>query len=264
MSFSAVNDKIVVLNGPSYCIGSDCYEATINSMCELGIDPARIIETDFSYMERGLPDDMQVFVVPGGNAFHIGCTLASKHEDSLKKVREFVDDGGGYLGFCAGAIIAGVEPGFRIPGPKPGEVALPHAFGLTGSPMTTPAFSDAVYPCGEDTGRAAKIDSPVGNFYSYWNWGPSFSSGSGDSVVATFSEIDGNPPAIVETVSGLGRVTLLSPHLEFSAEDYASWSGGLTPGDLEKLTGEENESCRVDILRQIYLSSGILLTEESL
>lgn len=51
----------------------------------------------------GSLSDFDVVVVPGGSARSVAEALA---EGGLEKMRSFVNDGGGYVGFCAGAYLA--------------------------------------------------------------------------------------------------------------------------------------------------------------
>ena len=167
-------------------------------------------------VREDLLKDQQVFISPGGGASIQSRSLAP---EGMKKLKEFVHEGGGFIGICAGAYLAAQNN--------------PLPLGIVAAKMPSPKW---------DRGRAElKIElTPEGQaffgeserfFTMHYANGPVLFPDAACGlppfeVLAYFrAEIaeNGTPPglqidtpAIVRTTYGKGRVVLFSPHPEES------------------------------------------------
>ncbi|WP_027341520.1 BPL-N domain-containing protein [Hamadaea tsunoensis] len=137
--------------------------------------------------------DATVYVQPGGG--EVSRAWRRLRDDSAY-VRDFVDKGGTYLGFCLGAYLAAGEPGFGVlPGRVDQYISSPGA--------STDSDDDTVIPI---TWRGRQRNM-------YFQDGPSFrlNDGAPATVLATYNT---GAPAAVVAAFGSGRVGVVGPHPE--------------------------------------------------
>ena len=81
--------------------GTGAYQAkdSENFLAVFDFDYRRLHESEFSELKSD-----GIFIVPGG---HIKLYLPAWGEDGIKKIRDFVSEGGVYIGICSGAYVAG-------------------------------------------------------------------------------------------------------------------------------------------------------------
>ncbi|PPG68410.1 hypothetical protein C5C31_11155 [Rathayibacter rathayi] len=142
----------------------------------------------------------ELYVQPGGGSDLDG--VWSDLEPIADDLREWVQNGGSYLGLCFGAYLAGSEPGFDL---LPGD-----AFGWAGSEgSTVPDDRDTVIPV---TWRGDTR-------HVYFQDGPGFTiDDSADvDVLATYSD---GTPAVLVAAYGKGRVGVAGPHPEADRSWY--------------------------------------------
>jgi glutamine amidotransferase-like uncharacterized protein len=161
----------------------------------------------------GLNSDVKLFVMPGGADLYY-CEKLNGAGNA--HIRAWVEAGGTWLGFCAGAYYAcnsiewAKDTGQPICGPR----ELGFFAGTARGPVT--AFIE--------NGDVAKswLAAPVlrwddGNTvldaHVCYEGGPLFDEGNA-TVLARYAGLEGAPPAIIETKAGQGRAILSSPHPE--------------------------------------------------
>ena len=95
--------KALVYSGPGACDG--CYQAAYSMALKAGFDPMYVNESDLDSSstpedQASLFKDAAIWLQPGGKS----STAVNAMTSELKKALvDFVAQGGGYVGFCAGA-----------------------------------------------------------------------------------------------------------------------------------------------------------------
>ncbi|WP_244467452.1 BPL-N domain-containing protein [Nocardia vulneris] len=151
----------------------------------------------------------QLYVQPGG-----GSDLEATWRDlsgSAETIRDWVRDGGSYLGVCFGGYLAGRDPGFDLlPGDTDGYIDAPDT--------TVPDARDTVIP----------VDWRGTPRHMYFQDGPAFhlDRGADATVLATYPN---GSAAVVVAPYGKGRVGVSGPHPEADESWYAD--KGLTNPD---------------------------------
>lgn len=145
-----------------------------------------------------------LYVQPGGgNDLHKAWRSVRKFGDPL---REWLHNGGRYLGICMGAYLAGREPGWGL---LPGDTA--EYVGSQGATVSSP--SDTVVSV-RWRGKPRHM---------YFQDGPYFvlNKGAKATVLATY---DNGVPAAVVAPYGAGQVGVVGPHPEADASWYAEYN----------------------------------------
>ncbi|QWF84175.1 BPL-N domain-containing protein [Amycolatopsis sp. CA-230715] len=146
-------------------------------------------------------DTAALYVQPGGG----GLDAAFEHlRAHVSDVRGYVWSGGRYLGICLGGYLAGSDPGFAlVPGGADRYIDSPGA--------TIDSEADTV----------VRVSWRGRGRYLYFQDGPCFplpSSAPGAEVLATYP--NGVPAAVLASY-GAGRVAVVGPHPEATADWYA-------------------------------------------
>lgn len=163
-----------------------------------------------------------LFVMPGGADIPYGVFLNSKGNQNIQA---YVQKGGAYLGFCAGAyygskqiafsvgtpleVVGGRELGF-FPGIAEGPTLLPWDFqSNAGAAVALLQWKEAHSPF--------SLDYPL---TAYFNGGCHFVKADGYPNVRVLATYAASPPkaAIVQINVGKGRVVLSGVHCEFAPE----------------------------------------------
>ncbi len=100
----AVTQKALVYKGPGAC-DDGCYQAAFMMALKAGYDPVFVGPTELNSAsndadKQKLFKDVALWVQPGGHSKQVLQAMTVQMVDSL---RAFVKQGGGYVGFCAGA-----------------------------------------------------------------------------------------------------------------------------------------------------------------
>ena len=161
--------------------------------------------------------DINLFIMPGGADLYY-CDQLNGKGNAL--IRTYVENGGTYLGICAGAYY-GASSIIWANGTSQ-EITGTRELAFCDTVATGPVSSlievgdveknwDAVTTlsfCGEDI--------PV-----LYKGGCVFSEPKDElTVLARYSELEHSPPAILHTPIGQGHAILSSPHIEYSPELY--------------------------------------------
>lgn len=104
----------IVYTGSGTC--DLCYKDAVKTALNAGFNVYKVNEgfTDFSIFEKS-----KLWVQPGGVSVTAAEAMGS---DRLDRIRKFVSEGGGYVGFCAGAFLSTKEIGTSG---KPGLGIMP-------------------------------------------------------------------------------------------------------------------------------------------
>ena len=161
--------------------------------------------------------DAALFVMPGG----ADCQYVAKLNGAGNAhIKNFVHDGGSYLGICGGAYYAGKVVSFSINTPL--EVVGVRELAFFPSVINGPTLKPFVYHS-EEGSAAAKIiwGKSDTKTHVYYNGGGTFESADfiGNTlVVGRYADLPDTPAAIVTCSHGNGRAVLSSVHPEISAE----------------------------------------------
>jgi glutamine amidotransferase-like uncharacterized protein len=161
----------------------------------------------------GLNSDVKLFVMPGGADLYYCEKL---NGEGNARIRAWVEGGGAWLGFCAGAYYAcdAIEWAKDTDQPICGARELGFFAGMAKGPVTAFIQDGDV---GKSWLAAPRIrwddGKTVVDAHVCYEGGPVFDEGRA-TVLARYTELDGMPPAIIETSVGKGRAILSSPHPE--------------------------------------------------
>lgn len=188
----ALQKKAIVYGGPGACTDG-CVEGAVEAVRVAGLVPV-VVEPRTWNPE--LLKDASVWVQPGGKAKSQASAMGSK---MMNDVKNFVANGGGYVGFCAGAFIATYKIGTSF------------TKGLNLVPGKTILYKAKGYPTIE------KMDWLTSNGKEdreiYWEGGPYFSFQSPRmEVMAHYSRT--KQPSAVRVTHGKGRVYVTGAHPE--------------------------------------------------
>jgi glutamine amidotransferase-like uncharacterized protein len=157
--------------------------------------------------------DADLFVMPGGADLPYCKKLNGAGN---KNIRAFVENGGTYLGICAGAYYAcrdiEYHKGREDEICETRELALIKATAIGSLPDFAPHYDDRLR-----TVAAVKLlaDDEV---CAYYHGGCLFNLHE-DTIIHARYPIEGTPPAVVENKIGNGRAILSGVHLEIAAQD---------------------------------------------
>ncbi len=163
----------------------------------------------------GCLEDAQLFVMPGGADLYYCEKL---NGEGNKSIRSFVENGGSYLGICAGAYYgcAALEWAKDEAEPICGSRELAFYDGTAIGPVYE-FIEDGDIGKSWDAAAAITMDDETATVF--YSGGPIFTETGNAEILARYSTLPGNPPAIIACTAGKGRVILSSPHLEYRSTD---------------------------------------------
>jgi glutamine amidotransferase-like uncharacterized protein len=183
------------------------------------VDSAYIVQAIIAgHLDRdNFFDDLDVFVMPGGADLPYCAKLNGSRN---KRLRNWVEQGGIYLGLCAGAYYGCSRIIFNG---HYGEITGDRELNfLKGTAIGS--ISELAPPY-DHTLKSAAIISLITNTgeetASFYHGGPFFEidSESEATVLARYQTIKNNPPAIVECSVGGGKALLCGVHPEMSSSE---------------------------------------------
>ncbi|KAL9118267.1 MAG: hypothetical protein Q9187_005191 [Circinaria calcarea] len=216
-----------------------------------------------------------LLVMPGGADLGYCRTL---NGEGNRRISQFVERGGAYVGFCAGGYYASSRCEFEV-GDKKMEVVGDRELGFYPGTCRGCAFPGFVYHS-EKGARAVELKvnktvlaegSVPGIFRSYYNGGgvfvdaPKFKD-KGVEILASFTEktsVDAGEglAAIVYCKVGEGAAILTSPHPEFAATNLnPKAEGNDFPKVITALT--EDDKPRIDFLKACLTKLGLHVNED--
>ncbi|CAN7751425.1 BPL-N domain-containing protein [Cupriavidus necator] len=247
-----------------------CLMRTIGHQLNVGAYEIRAVIADDIRYDKGLFDEAALFVMPGGADLPY-CALLNGQPNA--RIRRFVEEGGVYLGICAGAYYACREIAFHE-GTRGaicdsrelvfvGAVAVGSLPELTGGKLYdgTPRTATAVR-----LNTTTKLTDKAMTLCSHYHGGCRFDFGNsipaGTEVLATYADIEDAAPAIVSARVGEGRAVLSGVHLEISETELADALNGHTDGSeylhLCKRLEAVNET-RLAVFRNLLSHAGLAL-----
>jgi glutamine amidotransferase-like uncharacterized protein len=166
-------------------------------------------------LQESWEDEASLLIMPGGRDVFYHAALNGAGTD---KIRAFVQEGGRYLGICAGAYFACQEIEFEKGGVM--EVCGSRSLRLFPGIAKGPAYGSNKYSPETAKGvEAALISSPDGECHVYFNGGCVFEAEDHYPWVKTighYLDLPGKPPAVLEIEVGKGRALLTGVHIEYA------------------------------------------------
>ncbi len=194
-------------------VGQFCLKCLLDKLQILGKE-FKLVDADF-IIDKDISSARAV-IIPGGADLPYCDKLSTKGTD---KIRDFVKNGGFYLGICAGAYFAGREieftgDGYAVEGAR--ELAL---FGgrSVGSVFE---FAGGYY---NDKAKNVIDISYKGETQGvYYHGGGYFEGASKNQILAYYPLID--EPCIVADTYGKGRYCLSGVHFEIDYDLYSKYT----------------------------------------
>lgn len=191
-----------------------------------------------------------LLVIPGGNDVYYDSLLK---EEGNNKIRSFVEEnGGGYLGLCAGAYFAARKIEFEKGAHQ--QICAERSLGFYPGVARGSAYGVGKYVPDSDKGaQVAQLSWNGERCMTYFNGGCLFddpSSFSNVEVLSRYINLEGKPAAIVLCKCGKGKAILSGAHIEMSASYLAHIDPKIENVDLEQ--GEKVRRILFkDVLKQL-------------
>ena len=160
-------------------------------------------------------DNFRIVCIPGGDMYQYSQDISSRGKENI---RDFIRDGGAYIGICGGGNFAGekvIWRGNELP-MTPLGLFTGTAEGPINDIIPYPEFGmcqvnivDSIHPI---------TQSESGSAWILYYWGPAFLIHAGSDIDVLGRYDIGNLPAIVAFDYGLGRVFLIGPHPEIEED----------------------------------------------
>ena len=162
--------------------------------------------------------EVKLLIFPGGRDLPYHKRLQGKKN---AKIREFVEQGGQFLGICAGAYYGCAEIAFDEGGKH--EICQLRELGFFPGKATGPVFNAASFSYTSYAGaQLVNIQTPSGLFTSYYHGGCHFQkAGLGQNAYSLWSYSDHKeqPAALIKCRVQKGSAVLCGVHPEYSALD---------------------------------------------
>jgi len=182
------------------------------------IDPSkyRIRRMDSKALKsENWEQETALLVIPGGRDIYYHEALDGP---GTSKIRKFVEEGGAYLGICAGAYFGAGAIEFEKGGNY--EVCGQRSLAFFPGLAEGPAYGKNKYRIDGLQGlEAARVSWKDANFHVYYNGGCQFIGAHefpGVSILSSYLELEGDPAAIISCKIGKGKAVLSGVHLEYS------------------------------------------------
>ncbi len=192
-----------------------------NTNYELGFTDAENIKT-----KNALNDSVATFIMPGG--FGKGYELKLQGIGN-EKIRDFVKNGGNYLGICAGAYYACRDtifeqdiPQLAITSQSGLDLIDGKAIGSLYKEFNIPPYTNVISPVAVP--KIKYVDKQ--EYFSFYSGGPFFDTKGNDKIeILGFYVFDNgkNLPAIIKSQYGKGHVVLSGVHPEISGIDIKNY-----------------------------------------
>jgi biotin--protein ligase len=127
-------------------------------------------------------------------------------------IKDYVQNGGSYLGICAGSYYGSSYVAFDPGGPL--EVVGKRELGFFEGKAIGPVFGPFDYHS-KSGARAALIRTKEATSYFYFNGGPYFENAESYTNTTVLGWYEGDLPAIIHVRYGKGNVILSGVHFEF-------------------------------------------------
>lgn len=162
----------------------------------------------------GWEKETALLVIPGGRDVYYHSALDGK---GTERIRRYVEEGGGYLGICAGAYFAAdiieFEKGAHL------QVCGSRSLKFYPGRAIGPTYGHGRYSYEDQHIEAAPISWNHEEGFTYFNGGCYFDSAQqfpNVRVLSQYLNVEDKPAAIVECTVGKGKALLSGVHVEFS------------------------------------------------
>ncbi|HEU64596.1 MAG: hypothetical protein KR126chlam4_00664 [Candidatus Anoxychlamydiales bacterium] len=222
----------------------------INELTSLKLDIDTISSNEV--IEENWQDSTSIFVMPGGRDLMY---LRKLKDNGCKKIKEFVEDGGSYLGICAGAYFGAEFVEFEKGNDL--EVLGRRELNFVKAKAIGPAYKEPKFSYKNHEGsKAALVEyKPKDLKYLssiYFKGGCYFEGDSQLDVIGKYSDL--NKAAIVKSKVKKGKAILSGVHIECSSNDIDGIDDNLS---LMKEEIKRTESIRkkifIDILENLLI-----------
>lgn len=160
---------------------------------------------------------IDILVIPGGRDMPYQEALQGEPNASI---RRFVEQGGRYLGICAGAYYGAARIQFAMNTPL--EISVDRELAFYNGVAMGPIYGADQFCYHSLRGaRLAKVAWDCGVTSVYFNGGCGFVAGEG-KIVATYQDLPHSPAAIVSCQIGKGKAVLCGVHPEYVADAIPS------------------------------------------
>lgn len=182
------------------------------------------------YLEKANPD---VFIMPGGADLYYCDKL---NGSGNRRIHNYVDNGGVYLGICAGAYYACQSLSWRKGTDQ--EISGKRELNFVDACAVGPIKEFTQGAENQDYKTYDIVDITLQGQYHvpvlYWG-GPLFQGVEHDrdvDVLCRFAGLKDTPPAMIEKPVGKGRVILSSVHFEYTSRDIGDMSCNVSENDF--------------------------------
>jgi biotin--protein ligase len=167
-------------------------------------------------IEHDWEKEIDLLIIPGGRDIFYDRNLKGK---GIAKIRAFVENGGSFLGICAGAYFASNQVIFEKNTPLEVHESRDLKF-FPGAAIGTVYLSRRFAYDSEQGSHASAISLEAESCYLYYNGGCTFYQAEAFSSVTILARYQdaGNQPAIIHCKVGQGSVILSGVHFEVSPE----------------------------------------------
>lgn len=214
-------EKILIYQdeGTSFC----SVDSLLLSLQQENLDKHFILDTiDRNFLKiKDWEINTRLLIFPGGRDLPYCSALQGNIN---QRIVDFVRCGGKFLGICAGAYYGSRQVIFEPKGPL--EVVGTRELQFFPGTAYGPAYGLRKFCYQNNTGaRIAALDLQIGNSYSkstaaYFHGGCLFVDArnyKNVSTISTYTDIEGNPSAIIQCCVGKGKAILSGVHPEYSA-----------------------------------------------
>lgn len=223
----------------------ECVKETIRSISENIEKKYNIMRINHKSVIAGeWIKDAALFVMPGGRAAPYGLLL---NGNGNRVIKSYVEQGGSFLGLCAGAYYAGSFVEFAKNTNI--EVLGSRELAFFKNTVVGPALAPYDY-YSESGARAASITIRDNTYVLYYNGGGYFKDAANmdnTRVLALYKTLEPEQPAIVECEVERGIVILSGVHFECSSSFLERVLG------TEQYSLDELEKQRKNLIREILL-----------
>lgn len=165
-----------------------------------------VVIVDAQDIVNGALESVSMFIMPGGADLYYCEKLNGAGNAAIKR---FVENGGGYLGICAGAYYGCTQLNWDN-----GAIAGKRELGFIDAVATGPLCD-----VNESWYQAFDLQTQSGTFKTLYAAGPVFKNLKDDVQVLAFYA---QGPAVIAKNVGRGRVILSSPHIEVSGDRFTN------------------------------------------
>lgn len=200
-----------------------------------GVSPVSVRYLSHSFKENGIPYQLvdapflknegweqacSFLVMPGGRDIPYHEALKGRGN---QKIRRFLEEGGIYLGICAGAYYACAS--FEFEKDHPLEVKGVRELAFYPGVAVGPAYGPGQFAYNSEKGarQASLLRPDQTRFSAYFNGGCAFPQATiyaTVDVMASYADLPGCPPAIVKCRVGKGHALLSGVHLEYPGSNF--------------------------------------------